>query len=461
MSKDLFKKSEKAKDVKPAEVIKKKKGLYIFRVLFAILIVILIYICINFVKIFNKKGISIYEVTSGEIVSVDRHKGLIYREEFIENCNTDGYINFFVANASRVKRGAFIYSIGDEESVFNKFEFNNDDKNLIKQSIKINTNNITNYNFSNVYKTKENIDKQIDEINIVKQLENMDIDKELNAKEKGYARYAGLVSFIIDGYESNDENLFNESLIRDYDNDKLITQKKEVNAGDKVYKIITNPEFSIVFDSDYNYDNYDNDEISLKFLYENISARGRIESFMSVDGKKHFRIKLSMYPERFIDKRVVDFEIENRKINGLKIPIKSIVSKNCFKIPKTMLMKDAETDENIFYKLGLNGERVKVSCNISKEDRDFYYISIDDVLSKLRYGEVLVNRYNDTYSLSEVVKLEGVYNVNKGYAVFKNVEVVDRTNEYAIVKSRSLNGIALYDHIALNAAAIKEGDLIA
>ena len=90
-----------------------------------------------------------------------------------------------------------------------------------------------------------------------------------------------------------------------------------------------------------------------------------------------------------------------------------------------------------------------------------YYISIDDALSKLRYGEVLVNRYNDTYSLSEVVKLEGVYNVNKGYAVFKNVEVVDRTNEYAIVRSRSLNGIALYDHIALNAVSIKEGDLIA
>lgn len=459
MLKGLFKKEDKA--TKSEGPIKKKRGLYIFRVLFAIFIIILLYVCINFVKIFNKKGISIYEVTGGEIVNVDRHRGLIYREEFTETCNTDGYINFFVANAGRVRRGAFIYSIDDEESVFNKFEFNTDDKNLIKQSIKINTNNITDYNFSYIYRTRENIDKQIDEINIVKQLETMDIEKELNAKEKGYARYAGLVSFFIDGYENSDENSFNESLIRDYDSVKTISQKKEVNAGDKIYKIITNPEFSIVFDSDFNYDNYDNTDVSVKFIYDNITSRGHIESFISNDGKKHFKIKMSMYPERFIDKRVVDFEIENRKINGLKIPIKSIVSKNCFKIPKGMITKDLETDENVFYKLGVNGEKIKVICNISKEDRDFYYISIDDALSQLRYGEVLVNRYNDTYSLSEVVKLEGVYNVNKGYAVFKNVEVVDRTNEYAIVKSQSLNGIALYDHIALNAATIKEGDLIA
>ena len=46
--------------------------------------------------------------------------------------------------------------------------------------------------------------------------------------------------------------------------------------------------------------------------------------------------------------------------------------------------KDFETDENIFFKLSANGERVRVSCNISKEDENHYYISIDDALSKLR-----------------------------------------------------------------------------
>ena len=50
--------------------------------------------------------------------------------------------------------------------------------------------------------------------------------------------------------------------------------------------------------------------------------------------------------------------------------------------------------------------------------------------------------------------------MNKGYAVFKNVDVIDRTNEYAIIKKQTINGISLYDHIALDANDIGEGDLI-
>ena len=145
---------------------------------------------------------------------------------------------------------------------------------------------------------------------------------------------------------------------------------------------------------------------------------------------------------------------------GYKIPIKSIVSKNCYVIPKNMVEKDVETDENIIYKYGTDGLKIKVPCNISKEDDKYCYISINDSLSKVKYGDVLTNKYNDNYSLSEVVKLEGVYNMNKGYAVFKNIEVIDRTNEYAIIKRHTPNSVAIYDHLALNASEINEGELI-
>ena len=88
---------------------KKVKGFYIFKVLFIILVIIGLYIVFNFVKIFNNKNVKIYEVTIGEIVNVDRHKGFIYRDESIATCINNGYINFYVANAERVNRGAFIY----------------------------------------------------------------------------------------------------------------------------------------------------------------------------------------------------------------------------------------------------------------------------------------------------------------------------------------------------------------
>lgn len=440
---------------------KKVKGFYIFKVLFIILVIIGLYIVFNFVKIFNNKNVKIYEVTIGEIVNVDRHKGFIYRDESIATCINNGYINFYVANAERVNRGAFIYTINDTPSVVQSFELNSADKKNIRQNIKMYNNNITDYDFSNIYNAKDSLNGLINEINLVKQLENIDIEKEIDAKEKGYAKFAGLVSFIIDGYESSKIENYSDEIIKKYDSVKVSTQKKEVVSGDNIYKIIKNPEFSIAFDSSYDYDNYQkSNNVYVKFVYENVTTNGRIESFIGNDGKKHFKLKITDYPEKFIDKRIVEFEIENKKISGYKVPIKSLVSKNCYMIPKTMVEKDVETNEDIFYKVGVNGVREKFTCNISKEDTNYYYISIDDTLSKLKYGDVLINRYNDTYSLSEVTQLNGVYNMNKGYAIFKNVDIIDKTNEYAIVKKQTVNGISLYDHICLNASDIKEGDLI-
>ena len=458
----LFKKKTKSveleenKDIKP-----KRKVFYLFRVLFAILIIVAIYIIFNSVKIFNSKKLKIYEVTTGEIVNVDRHKGFIYRDESIATCQNSGYINFYVANSDRVKRGAFIYTINDEPNVVKPIDLSKEDKKYIRQNILMLNNNITDYDYSYVYSAKNALNEIINEINLVKQFEDINIQNEISAKEKGYSRYAGLVSFLIDGYENSDISDFTNELIRKYDLSKIVTQKKEVVSNDQIYKIIKSPEFVIAFDSSYDYDNYQkSSNVHVKFVYENVTTNGHIESFIGSDGKKHFKLYVTDYPEKFIDKRVVEFEIENKKISGYKIPVKSIVSKNCYKIPKGMLERDLETDENIFYKTGANGVREKFTCNISKEDENYYYISIDDTLSKLKYGDVLINKYNDTFSLNEVSKLNGVYNMNKGYAIFKNIEIIDQTNEYAIVKKQTLNGISLYDHICLNASEVSEGDLI-
>lgn len=454
----FFKKKEKKEKVEKPK--KKFKIFYIFRVLFVIFIIVVGYIVFNFVKLFSRESIQVYEVNTGEIVNVDRHKGMIYRDEAVARANRPGYINFYVANRAKVSRGSFIYTINDTPSKVDTFDLKSDDIASIRKNVKMYANNIDNINFSNVYTYKQNINSLIDEINVVKQLENIDIEKEIRAKEKGFAKYAGIVSLVVDGFEEQDILDFNDDLIRNYSPSNDMKEDKVVKGNDKIYKIVKNPEFSIAFDSDYDYDNLKNKNIKVKFGYDDIVADARIESFISNDGNKHFKINIVDFPEKFIDKRVVEFEIENKKISGYKVPVKSLVSKNCYMIPKNMLEVDDDTKENVFYKITKEGTIEKVTCNISKEDEKNYYISINDSLSMLKYGDVLTNKYHDNYSLSEVVKLDGVYNINKGYAVFKNVDVVDKTNEYAIIKKGTINGITLYDHIVLDATDVVEGDLI-
>jgi hypothetical protein len=55
--------------------------------------------------------------------------------------------------------------------------------------------------------------------------------------------------------------------------------------------------------------------------------------------------------------------------------------------------------------------------------------------------------------------LIGVYNVNKGYAVFKQINILYQNKEYAIIETKTAYGISLYDHIALDASEIKENQL--
>jgi hypothetical protein len=61
---------------------------------------------------------------------------------------------------------------------------------------------------------------------------------------------------------------------------------------------------------------------------------------------------------------------------------------------------------------------------------------------------------------SRTGSLSGVYNINKGYAVFKQITVIYENDEYAIVEPKTSYGIALYDHIALDGSQLREDQLI-
>ena len=67
----------------------------------------------------------------------------------------------------------------------------------------------------------------------------------------------------------------------------------------------------------------------------------------------------------------------------------------------------------------------------------------------------------DRYQIGQTASLKGVYNINKGYSVFKQIEVLDSNDEYCTVKKNMKYGLSVYDHIVLDASIIeKEGVLI-
>ena len=162
--------------------------------------------------------------------------------------------------------------------------------------------------------------------------------------------------------------------------------------------------------------------------------------------------------ERYADSRFVHIKLLDNNISGLKIPNSSIVNKEFFTIPKSRFYQGNNSNDR-----GVNIVRDAnttefISPTIYYETDDYYYVD-NEVLHK---GDLLVKSQSQEkyYVGSETDKLQGVYNVNKGYAVFKQIEILFQNEDYAIIKTGTNYGIAMYDHIVLQGDEVEENTII-
>lgn len=163
---------------------------------------------------------------------------------------------------------------------------------------------------------------------------------------------------------------------------------------------------------------------------------------------------------RYANDRFIDIELVMREKTGLKIPQSAITSKEFFTIPKKYFTIGGDSSEpGLMIKHTVDGvNTVKlVNPTLYYETDDYYYVDSEEVSE----GDlVLLSNSQSTYQIGmDKDSLIGVYNINKGYAVFKQINIIYENAEYAIVETKTAYGISLYDHIALDASEIKENQL--
>lgn len=147
---------------------------------------------------------------------------------------------------------------------------------------------------------------------------------------------------------------------------------------------------------------------------------------------------------------------------GLKIPVTSLASKDFFVVPEDFLTKGGESQEDGFM-VEVAGEEGVTSQFVEamlyhKEDGKYY---IDTNMEQIKAGSYLLKpESSERYLVGETQPLEGVYNINKGYAVFRKVEILERNEDYCIVSDESPYGLAVYDHIVLDSSTVHENDII-
>ena len=78
----------------------------------------------------------------------------------------------------------------------------------------------------------------------------------------------------------------------------------------------------------------------------------------------------------------------------------------------------------------------------------------------MNIGDFLYKSTTERLEVKSFTKIYGAYNVNKGYAVFRRIEVLDQNDEYAIVARDTDFGLVRYDHIVRDARDVKEQDIL-
>ena len=84
-------------------------------------------------------------------------------------------------------------------------------------------------------------------------------------------------------------------------------------------------------------------------------------------------------------------------------------------------------------------------------------IPLDKITGRLRLKYQWL--YKASLIISAVLFLFS-YNINKGYADFKEITILSQNDEYAIVKPNSTYGLRVYDYIALKADTVSDDQFI-
>ena len=161
--------------------------------------------------------------------------------------------------------------------------------------------------------------------------------------------------------------------------------------------------------------------------------------------------------DRYADSRFVHIKIINNNIAGLKIPNSSIVEKEFYTIPKDYMVQGNNDDDAGFLLKTDNGNTV-INPTVYYETDDYYYIDGESVSRGDRFVKP---NSNEEYVIgADIGKLKGVFNVNKGYAVFKQIEILYQNDDYSIIKTGTSYGISMYDHIVLQGDEVEENTII-
>ncbi|MCI8745463.1 MAG: hypothetical protein HFI25_07280, partial [Lachnospiraceae bacterium] len=440
---------------KNKKVIKYRRPMNIGVVFFGFIAVYLI-VCVY--MFFNSTHISGYEVIAGNLAADYHYTGIALRTEQVFQSEKAGYISYYAREDEKVSVNSAVYTVDESgrmaqalKDSAGELSLSEEDYNQIRSEIAVYMSNASDMNFSEVYDFKTGINATILDLmnqNMIAQLDS--------AEESGgiFARYnagtSGVVEYYVDGFENASLESLSSSWFDQeaYERTNLRTEEL-VGQGEPVYKLITEETWKLVFPLDEEMETYLLDKIRenqktaedgtviQNTTYIKIRMdKDKEELWPSVtveyrEGKAYGVLDFVNSMIRYANDRFLTFEVLIEETRGLKIPKTAVTEKEFFVIDKNYVTTSGSNNNMGVMKqtVGEDGSSQAefVNCTIYYQDEEYAYVdpkeeNFSTSEKLLQSGDMLIRTDSaEYYQVGQTAKLKGVYNINKGYTVFRQI----------------------------------------
>lgn len=448
----------------------KNKHLNIGIVIFGI---IFIYLLATIVMYLTAPQITVYEVRQGSILKDNAYTGLALREETVIYADSPGYVNFYAEDNSKVKVGTKIYTLSNQKLEFEQESIieseqtlSNEEKYSLFLKIQSYNNQFQESDFSSTYQLKNEIQGSLNKITSqsktdqINSLISSGIYSDLTVKTSAKD---GVLVCSTDGMEGlSIENISREHLKKSNYKKNELNSNQEVSVGEPIYKLVTNDKWNLLIEVSETTQTAlkEKKTVKVNFKKDNQEMKASI-SFLEQFDTPVVCLSFDNSMIRYVNDRYLDIELILEDESGLKIPKSAETLKDFYVVPKSYLTVGGNNSKEGVMRQQTNskGELITEFLNVTVYYEEDEYVYLDP--NTFEKGDILLKPESmETYALKETRSLKGVYCINKGYAVFKQIQILCESDEYYIIEEGNSFGLSNYDHIALDSSNIKENDVV-
>lgn len=447
----------------------KRKHINIGIVIFGI---IFIYLIATIILYLTAPHVTVYEVRQGSILKDNAYTGLVIRDETVVYAEENGYANYYVENNSKVRVGTKVYTVSDDKLEFKQTDsdtqtvLTNEQSRLLLLKIQSYNDQFQASDFGATYQLKGDLQSSIDKYTSQSKSEQLEEILSTDEHEGLIVKSAtqdGIIVYSVDGMEElTSETATLEQLQKGNYKKTEFSNNHQVSAGEPIYKLIRDDKWQMLIEisEETKADLEGKSTVKVHFKKDNQELRADL-SFLELTGKPVACLSFEHSMIRYVNERYLDIELILEDESGLKIPKSAETSKEFYVVPKAYLTQggNSSSDGVMIQTKSEDGESITqfLAVTVYYEEDELVYLDPNVFES----GVLLLKPDStETFSLQETRSLKGVYCINKGYAVFKQIRILCESDEYYIIEEGNSFGLSNYDHIALDSTRIQENDVV-